>query len=174
MVYVRLNRLRTVFHQHDARRAQRLESLREKKRKATAGPSAKVGMTILLGAGRIVPPTSEKRGGSNLRHVESWKICTSNTIVIPTGAYPGFPTSRAQQRPRMRLSVKESRTNFINATKLNKQVGGAERRDLLWLFSRSHTGAGPHLCFIRLWPDSSRAIIKNVSFSGSLLGLLWL
>jgi hypothetical protein len=30
----------------------------------------------------------------------------------------------------MRLSVRESRRNFINATELNRKSGGAKRRDL--------------------------------------------
>jgi hypothetical protein len=38
---------------------------------------------------------------------------------------PGFPASQCQQRPRMRLFLKESRTEYFNATILDRKCGGA-------------------------------------------------
>jgi hypothetical protein len=38
-------------------------------------------------------------------------------------ALPGFPTTRHLPRPRMRLSLKESRRNLLNATNLDRKSG---------------------------------------------------
>ena len=38
-------------------------------------------------------------------------------------ALPGFPTTQHQPRPRMRLSLKESRMKLLNATYLDRKSG---------------------------------------------------
>jgi hypothetical protein len=43
---------------------------------------------------------------------------------------PGFPTSRCWRRPRVRLSLKESRMETIRTTGLHRKSGGAQWRDL--------------------------------------------
>src|ERR1700758_3436855 len=51
-----------------------------------------------------------------------------NKVVIPTGAYPDFrPTTYAAFR-------RERRMKFASATKFHRKSGGAERRDLRFLF----------------------------------------
>jgi hypothetical protein len=45
----------------------------------------------------------------------------------------------------MRLSLKESRMEFTGATKVNRKPGGAEWKDLLFLFRFSHTLFRPAL-----------------------------
>jgi hypothetical protein len=44
-------------------------------------------------------------------------------IVIPTGANPDFLLRGPHQRPRVRLSVKESRMKLANATNLDRKSG---------------------------------------------------
>jgi hypothetical protein len=66
-----------------------------------------------------------------------------NKFVISTGAKRRFPASRHSQLPRMRLSLKESRMKFTSATKFNRKSGGAERRDLRFLFRFSHPSPKP-------------------------------
>jgi hypothetical protein len=48
-----------------------------------------------------------------------------NRVVIPTGAYPDFLLRGPHQRPRVRLSVKESRMKLANATNLDRKSGVA-------------------------------------------------
>jgi hypothetical protein len=48
-----------------------------------------------------------------------------NRFVIPTEAYPDFLLRGPYQRPRVRLSVKESRMKLANATNLDRKSGGA-------------------------------------------------
>jgi len=55
-------------------------------------------------------------------------------LVIPTGAYPDFLVRGPHQRPRVRLSFKESRMKLANATNLDRKSGVAERRDLRFHF----------------------------------------
>jgi hypothetical protein len=43
---------------------------------------------------------------------------------------PGFSTTRCWRARRVRLAVKASRMNFINATGLNRKSGGAQWRNL--------------------------------------------
>src|ERR1700677_1148312 len=79
------------------------------------GPKAMtppVGMTILLG---------------NAKHRFPSKS------VIPTGAYPDFLLRGPHQRPRVRLSVRESRMKLANATNLDRKSGVAQWRDLRFL-----------------------------------------
>ena len=38
-------------------------------------------------------------------------------------ALPGFPTTQRKPRPRVRLSLKESRMNLLNATNLDRKSG---------------------------------------------------
>src|SRR5580704_9991448 len=47
------------------------------------------------------------------------------------------------QLPRMRLSLKESRMKFTSAAKFNRKSGGAEWRDLRFLFRFSHPSPKP-------------------------------
>ncbi len=51
-------------------------------------------------------------------------------FVIPTGAYPDFLLRGPHQRPRVRLSVRESRMRLANATKFDRKSGVAQWRDL--------------------------------------------
>jgi hypothetical protein len=48
-----------------------------------------------------------------------------NKSVIPTGANPDFLLRGPRQRPRVRLSVRESRMKLANATNLNRKSGVA-------------------------------------------------
>jgi hypothetical protein len=43
---------------------------------------------------------------------------------------PGFPATRHRTRPRVRLSLKERRMKFANATNFNRKSGAAQWRDL--------------------------------------------
>jgi hypothetical protein len=47
---------------------------------------------------------------------------------------PGFPASLRWTRPRVRLSLKERRMMFLNATNFNRKSGVAQWRDLRFLF----------------------------------------
>jgi hypothetical protein len=38
-------------------------------------------------------------------------------------ALPGFPTTQRKPRPRVQLSLKESRMNLLNATNLDRKSG---------------------------------------------------
>jgi hypothetical protein len=46
-------------------------------------------------------------------------------LVIPTGAYPDFLLRGPHQRPRVQLSVRESRMKLANGTNLDRKSGVA-------------------------------------------------
>jgi hypothetical protein len=48
----------------------------------------------------------------------------------PDRSEPGFPALLHSTKPRVRLSLKERRMMFDNATKVYRKFGVAERRDL--------------------------------------------
>ncbi len=50
-----------------------------------------------------------------------------NPFVIRTEANPDFLLRGPHQRPRMRLSVKESRMKLANATNLHRKSGVTQR-----------------------------------------------
>src|ERR1700689_5230004 len=53
-------------------------------------------------------------------------------FVIPTEAYPDFLLRGTHQQPRVRLSVRESRMRFANATNLDRKSGVAKWSDCLF------------------------------------------
>ncbi len=53
-----------------------------------------------------------------------------NKFVIPTGAYPDFLPRSTRPTQRVRLSIRERRMKFAEATKFNRKSGGAQWRDL--------------------------------------------
>jgi hypothetical protein len=59
-----------------------------------------------------------------------WGFAGSLNPCHPDRSGAGFPISQCQQRPPMRLSFKESRTESINATVVDRKSGGAQWRDL--------------------------------------------
>ncbi len=63
-------------------------------------------------------------------------------FVIPTEANPDFLLRGPHQRPRVRLSVKESRMKLANATDLHRKSGVAERRDLQFAFGHKRMCVG--------------------------------
>jgi hypothetical protein len=67
---------------------------------------------------------------------------TALRFVIPTGAYPDFLLRGPHQRPRVRLSVRESRMNLANATNLHRKSGVAQRRDLRFTFGHKRMRRG--------------------------------
>ena len=74
-----------------------------------------VGMTILLQNGH-----------------EGAKFSISNEFVIPTEAYPDFPTARLSPATTYAAFRKESRMKSTEATALSRKSGGAQGRDLLF------------------------------------------
>jgi hypothetical protein len=55
----------------------------------------------------------------------------------PDRSVPGFPVTLHWTRPRVRLSVRERRMKRTNANKFHRKSGGAQWRDLLFLFVTS-------------------------------------
>jgi len=49
---------------------------------------------------------------------------------FPLSSRPGFPATLHWTRSRVRLSLKERRMRFVNATKFHRKSGGAQPRDL--------------------------------------------
>jgi hypothetical protein len=52
------------------------------------------------------------------------------TTLSLLSSRPGFPAKLRWTRLRVRLSLKERRMKFANATNLNRKYGGAKPRDL--------------------------------------------
>jgi hypothetical protein len=69
------------------------------------------------------------------------------STATPLSSRPGFPATQHWTKPRVRLSLKERRITFANATKFNRKSGGAQPRDLQF--------SGPllEMFFDRAYPD---------------------
>ena len=58
------------------------------------------------------------------------KLLSMKPPSFPLSSRPGFPATLRWTRLRVRLSRKERRIKFANATNLNRKSGGAKPRDL--------------------------------------------
>ncbi len=123
-----------------------------------------LGMTILLqGHG-------PKSGQTN-------RCLWSDRIVIPTGAYPDFLPRSTHRRPRVRLPASRDRMKFANAAKLDRKSGGAQWRDLRFLFRFSRRLSSPVIAknppprtevrgwhsWARIEHGSSSSLLQNIA-----------
>jgi hypothetical protein len=84
------------------------------------------------------------KGGTRTLQMTNHKVMTNLRFVIPTGADPGFPTARHEQRPRVRLSLRKAACSSLTPPNPTGNPGVAQWRDLRFLFStlpRARSGA---------------------------------
>ena len=101
------------------------------------------------------------------------KSCLTETTfshaTTPSGcpmfapALPGFPTTQHQPRPRVRLSLKESRMKLLNATNLDRKSG---------IRGPKTTGRSPIKALSVLQPTGQRRVPHTPDFLCSFVGSL--